>query len=170
MDIEAKQDAVVPRGSFNSFSFRLFFLDKDYRCRQTALHKAAREGYEAVVSLLLMTGANIAADDGMGGLHGWRPLHYAVRGGHKAIAQLLLDGGANIEARGINGVRPLHIAVAGSREGLFDFLLERGADVNATDTNKWSALYCTIYNAQDYKIENRRRIIKNYSKTEQILN
>jgi ankyrin repeat protein len=130
-DIEAKQIAIVPQNCCYSRYSIFAFLDKDYHCRQTPLHKAARQGHEAVVSLLLKMGANIEADDSMDGQRGWRPLHYAIGGGHKGTAQLLLDGGANIEAPGRYETRPLHIAAAGSWEGPFDLLLERGADFDA---------------------------------------
>lgn len=49
--------------------------------RMTPFHHAAKEGYEAVVKLLLEKGAAIEAEDE----EGRTPLYYAARSGHQAV-------------------------------------------------------------------------------------
>ena len=53
----------------------------------TALHRAAKNGHEAVVGLLLDKGAMIDEKE----MNGWTALHWAAENGHDAVVRLLLD-------------------------------------------------------------------------------
>ncbi|KAI9745909.1 MAG: hypothetical protein M1818_000590 [Claussenomyces sp. TS43310] len=61
--------------------------------RTEGLSWAARNGHEAVVKLILESGAYIDFQD----LEGRTPLSWAAQGGHEAIVKLLVDGGAHID-------------------------------------------------------------------------
>lgn len=63
------------------------------RGRQTALHKAAQNGHEAVASQLLENGANIEAKDKIGSIL----LAKAIENGSKAVIELLLAKGAKVD-------------------------------------------------------------------------
>jgi len=73
---------------------------------ETALHLAARSGFEEIVKLLLDAGANREVRND----HGETPLHVAAADGNRAIMRLLLDARADVNARNFAGETPLHIA------------------------------------------------------------
>ncbi|KAM0271865.1 hypothetical protein ACHAQH_008965 [Verticillium albo-atrum] len=100
-----------------------------YKKGQAPLHRAAANGRDAVVRLLLKWGANTEARDG----GGQTPLHRAAANGHDAVVRLLLEKGANTEARDGGGQTPLHRAAANGHDAVVRLLLEKGANANATD-------------------------------------
>jgi ankyrin repeat protein len=65
---------------------------KDHGGR-TALHEAAKKGYQVAVQLLVEQGANVAAK----GPKGQTALHEAAKNGHKAVVQYLVENGAGVD-------------------------------------------------------------------------
>ncbi|KAI3325361.1 ankyrin repeat-containing protein [Xylariaceae sp. AK1471] len=96
---------------------------------KTLLSYAAGQGYEAVVRLLLETGANPEAE----GNDFRTPLSWATGNGHEAVVKLLLEKGANLEARDRYKRTPLSQAAENGHEALVKLLLEKGADLEAKD-------------------------------------
>ena len=92
----------------------------------TALHVAARNGHDSVVSVLIEHGAEIDARANSGDT----PLHHAAYGGSAPALYTLLEAGADPHARGSRGNTLMHFAVAG-RIGNRNIacLIEAGANV-----------------------------------------
>jgi Ankyrin repeats (3 copies) len=79
--------------------------------RALALHRAALNGREAAVRLLLEKEADVDARDE----HGWTVLYWSAWDGHEATVRLLLEKGADIDARDEHGRTALHWANTGTR-------------------------------------------------------
>jgi ankyrin repeat protein len=91
----------------------------------TALHTAAANDEEAVLSILIDAGAALEARNEAGET----ALHWAAATGSRLAAQLLLEHEADIAARDAEGRTPLH---AGAHDpDMAALLLEWGADVDA---------------------------------------
>jgi ankyrin repeat protein len=93
---------------------------------RTALLYAARKGHDAVVKLLMNSGANIDSKDAK-----WcrTPLSYAAENGHSAIVQLLLDKRADIESRdSCYNSTPILWAAWRGQEDAVKLLLKNGAE------------------------------------------
>lgn len=60
--------------------------------REAALLKAAEDGHNGMVKLLLRKRADVATKDN----HGRTALHLAASGGHLSLVQLLLEKGSDI--------------------------------------------------------------------------
>ncbi|MCP4377731.1 MAG: hypothetical protein GY794_16335 [bacterium] len=113
-------------------------IDGDLR-----LHRAASEGYGAVVQLLLENQVNVDTRDGCG----YTALHRAAMSGETDIAKQLLDArayfGAKIEHTFRNddypslliGITPLHLAAWHGNLDTARLLLARGAKIDAAA--KW---------------------------------
>ncbi|KAK2599135.1 hypothetical protein QQS21_005396 [Conoideocrella luteorostrata] len=93
--------------------------------RDVWLLYSTKEGHEAMVKLLLESGADVKAKNE----NNWTPLSLAAVEGHKAIVKLLLEKGA--EANGeYNGGMPLSLAAAEGHKAIVKLLLEKGAEAN----------------------------------------
>jgi hypothetical protein len=90
----------------------------------TALHLSASYKRQAVVKLLLMSGANPNART----LSGNTTLHLACFEGDLQLTKLLIDYGANVNSRGKNGSTPLHLAARRNHIKITEILLRNGAD------------------------------------------
>jgi ankyrin repeat protein len=110
---------------------------------------AAKEGYEAVVQLLLEHGAAIDAADG----NGDTALYIAARNGHEAVVGLLLEYGAGIEATSYDGYRPIHAAAVSGHEAVVELLLGKGAAVDSRSKMGWTALHGAAGNGHEAVIE-----------------
>jgi ankyrin repeat protein len=91
------------------------------------------------VKLLLELGANLQAQDEVGGT----PLHTAVEGGQVETIKLLLESGANVHAHPKSGDTSLHMAVcvAGGQVETVKLLLEFGANMHAQNENGCTPLH-----------------------------
>ena len=96
------------KGNFSKVKFILMRRPELVTVRandgETALHKAANNGYEEIVKLLLAHGAEVNAISHKG----HTPLHRAARG-HKEIAELLLTHGAEVNAESNKEIGRAHV-------------------------------------------------------------
>ena len=108
----------------------------------TALYHAAYNGQEAMVRLLLDSGAKANATN----RNGATAFYTAAAHGYQSIAQLLLDHGANVNAEDINIVSSLerrtalHKNAEIGRHAMVELLLENGADIATKDILGMTAL------------------------------
>jgi ankyrin repeat protein len=97
---------------------------------RTALHAAALNGHQQVVSALLSHGAAVNAADALG----HTALHLAARGGHECVLSVLLAARADTQAvRRETGCTPLHLAALRGHAGALRLLLQAGASVHASN-------------------------------------
>ena len=92
----------------------------------TASHRAAENGYQAIVELLLDNGQNIdaSAEDGS------TVLHRAAKSGHESLVRCLLTRGADLDVQDQYGGTALHRACEHGHNMIVKLLLEQGADVD----------------------------------------
>ncbi|KIX01570.1 uncharacterized protein Z518_09296 [Rhinocladiella mackenziei CBS 650.93] len=103
----------------------------------TALHKAAEQGDQEVVTTLLQAGALVAAHDNQGDT----ALHLAARRGYLSIAKLLVLAGAFVHIKDRDGLYPLDYAATGGHTELVEYLLENGGRVTQTGRGFWTPLH-----------------------------
>lgn len=118
---------------------------------RTALHwAAARSNNVKVIQMLLKSGANVNAQDGMG----YTPLHTAVEGSKsdKKILQTLLKAGAKINATGMGDDTPLHMAAAKNEPWVLKLLLQAGANPNAGDFDNMTPLHTAAFGNSDIEV------------------
>ncbi|KAK0717711.1 hypothetical protein B0T26DRAFT_802768 [Lasiosphaeria miniovina] len=96
---------------------------------RTQLWRAAFEGDQATVRLLLDKGAKIEAKD----TWGTTPLAMACKHDHEDIVKQLLDKGANFEAKDDKGRALLMVAFTSGSDASFKLLLDKGANFEAKD-------------------------------------
>ncbi len=103
---------------------------------QTALLAAANLGRDRMIELLLRTGADLEARDGLG-----RPaLSVATIAGQRIAVSTLLDAGADVNARDNAGRTALMHAIRNGSIEITSDLLQAGADTEATDSGERSVL------------------------------
>jgi ankyrin repeat protein len=144
----------------------------------TPLMKAAWEGDEAILQILLEAGADINAKSSDGNetalmsavtrghteivkillakkaditpksVYGFNAFTSAVAANNQEIAGMLLDAGAKIHD-GAHGLTPLQFAASSGSIDMINFLVGRGADVNhGVKAGGQTALLSAIYGAQ----------------------
>ena len=136
---------VISQSKTQPLAMVQLLLDKGARINQpgssqTALMRAASEGYEQIVKLLLARGADVSAQTDEG-----TALMMAVRGGHTNVVKLLLDARAEVNAKHRLGDSPLIMSAGPSipemnpkpgqpppapASEIMSLLLARGADTN----------------------------------------
>jgi uncharacterized protein len=125
----------------------LLTLENSYGYHQhgwTALHRAAMNGHEAMVRLLLGNGAQVTED-----FWGATALTMAVTNGHVAIARAVLEYESTALESVVPGLRwtALHLAAATCQAKMVEILLENGSHIDAPDREGRTPLYlaCTEY-------------------------
>ena len=96
-------------------------LDKKNR---TPLYRAAEEGYNERVKLLLKAQDNVNKS----GQKSFSPVYAAINGNHPQTLRILLEAGANVH--GNAEWTPLHSAIQSKRKECVKILIEFGADIN----------------------------------------
>jgi ankyrin repeat protein len=81
--------------SVTNYKFKKDCLDEASTLRDSWLLRAAQEGQEAVVKLLLEKGAELETKD----VNDQTPLSLATERGHEAVVELLLKKGAKLETK-----------------------------------------------------------------------
>jgi len=108
---------------------------------RTPLSWAAVFGREAVVKLLIESGAEIETKDKDWGR---TPLSWAARQDREAVVKLLLDKGAEIEKKDNQGQTPLSWAARQGREAVVKLLLDKGAEIEKKDNWGQTPLFLAI--------------------------
>ncbi|WP_053332605.1 ankyrin repeat domain-containing protein [Candidatus Jidaibacter acanthamoebae] len=125
---------------------------------ETALHRAALQGYTNIVRLLLTHNANIDVRSS----YGATALHRAAYHGHKDVMAELIRFGSSInEADEIMQNTPLHWAVAHNHKEAAELLLKQGADTMLRNKEGKLASEC----AQSFEM---KEIFRKFSKNEEI--
>ena len=96
-----------------------------------ALVEAAESGHEAVVKLLLQTGANINAH----AIHLKSPLWHAIQYGHDKVLELLLEWKADTDAEINDEFSALQLAVFFNHEKMVGLLLKAGAKCGSRNSH-----------------------------------
>lgn len=87
---------------------------------EMGLHLAAREGFSAILSILLSTGAGVDCRDETGRT----PLHQCAEIGHVEALEFLLDAGADPNSTDDNGTSVILTAVKAGKEVMVKMLVE----------------------------------------------
>ncbi len=126
---------------------------------QTALHLAAKRGYEEVVETLIsqMEWHDVTLRDGNNRM----ALHLAAGFGSEEVVEMLLEYAAGynlVNAVDSRGWTALHFAASGKQDrgkysGVIQCLLNKGADVNIRDVYSHKALYYAKENKHAERIE-----------------
>ena len=112
----------------------------------TALLRAAANGREIMVRLLIEKGADIEARSPSSGT----PLICAAEGNHEAVVEFLLLSGADVNAEDNFGWQALHrVMVNRGGEGVAQLLITHGADVNARCHYRKTPLHHAIEKGND---------------------
>ena len=114
-------------------------------------------GYEEVVSLLILRGADV----NFRGKGGKTPLMWAAGNSYEST-NLLIENGADVKAKADDGMTAFIQATLGVQSKrvttrVMDLLLENGANINATTTGKnisgWTALLFATVNGDEELVD-----------------
>ncbi|KAL8956292.1 MAG: hypothetical protein Q9183_006347, partial [Haloplaca sp. 2 TL-2023] len=122
---------------------------RDKKSMSTPLHKAAMNGNENMIDLLIRHGAHTEAKDG----DLMTPLHYACEAGRDGVATQLLTKKAGIETIGRRGMTPLVCAAAAGQVHVVEALLKKKALLKHQAEGNMTALHWASYNGH-YEVVN----------------
>ena len=114
----------------------------------TPLHTATYFGHDAVTSILIEHGANVAAIDS----NQQTPLHLAAKSGHSTVTSILISHGAHMTDVDNNQQTPLHLAAKSGCTAIVSTLVEQGANTAAIDLNQRTPLHLAAYNGHSAAI------------------
>ena len=102
---------------------------EEYRHGRTALHIAAEKGYNEMVTMLLIRGADMyAAGDQFYSL---TPLHLACIQGHTEVTRILVKRGADVAVlSGFHDKNPLHLACEHGHKECVEIILSKNIDLD----------------------------------------
>ncbi len=112
---------------------------------KAALHRAAHQGFLAIVDLLLIHGAKKEIKD----KRGRTALHCAIRKKNLLVMKLLIARGADIMAQDTRLQTPLHKAARNGFTQGVQLLLAVGADVHAVDYRGNSPLHYAVLSGSE---------------------
>lgn len=115
------------QGDFSSVQASLnsgLVVDCPDHDNNTALHIAAANDHEALVSFLLEHQADCETTNNLG----WTPLMQAARHGHMEVVQLLVQAGAGVDKHNRLGMTALMLASVSGHMGTIRALIDAGAD------------------------------------------
>jgi ankyrin repeat protein len=122
----------------------------------TALHYAAKRGYEEVVAVLLDKGAQANTGD----YDDVTPLMCACVKGHLGVVKILVMGVEGLQERSDNGWTALHFPACWGHGDVVRFLLLAGADPTITDDRGRTPRALAEENANTLRIvEGRARCV-----------
>ncbi|KAK8208081.1 ankyrin repeat-containing domain protein [Phyllosticta capitalensis] len=119
--------------STKSWYTSAFWISREWRSCNDALHYASEIGATSVIKALLYNGANI---NSVGDCEHSTTLHHALQDEHFEVLEMLLDHGADVNIRS-----PLLAATQSGNPRIVQLLLNHGADPNACDESSSSALH-----------------------------
>lgn len=126
-----------------------------YNTQQTAMHAAAKKGYQVCIKTLLLAGGKADKSDGYGNT----ALMYAAREGHITIVRTMLQEKADPNARNNHGETALHLAVKGNHTLCIEELLCQGASTDICDNKGQNVLLLALktenYKLIDFLLENK---------------
>ena len=149
---------------------------------EEALIKAAANGYQRVMKLLVNAGADpntrdengktpldwaaemehqeavkllveMGADPNARNEYGYTPLHWAARNGHQKAVKFLVDAGADPKAKDKNGQTSLHLAAKKGHQEVVELLVNEGADPNTRDEDGWTPLHWATANGHQEMVK-----------------
>ncbi|KAK1468851.1 hypothetical protein CMEL01_00618 [Colletotrichum melonis] len=118
---------------------------------------AAEEGNVAIISLLLVNGA----DPHFADKTGQTPLWVAAGKGHLDATRSLVDAGARVDMINSADQSPLFIAAAEGHSNVVQYLLQVGADSKLEDQNGRTPLAFAVYRSHEDVV----RLLMDYSTT-----
>ncbi|KAK2145729.1 hypothetical protein LSH36_660g00010 [Paralvinella palmiformis] len=107
---------------------------------QTALHLAARKGYQVAVKILLAHRARPDKEDSLGNT----PLTYAAREGHFTALKMILEAGASPDPNNKQLETPLMMTARSGHLDCAEELLECGADPDGRDAKGQTPLMLAL--------------------------
>ena len=113
----------------------------------TALHYAAKYGFQEILSLLMENGA----DANQPGYRGMNALHLASFHNQFKISMLLKEQSVTLDYNAVDeaGNSALHYAAMGGSLKNVEFLVENGANVNGTNAKMATPLMCAILHSHE---------------------
>jgi ankyrin repeat protein len=117
---------------------------------RTPLSRAAGNGHELVVKLLLDRGPRLETKDDV---FGQTPLSVAAQNGHDLVVKLLLDKGADPETKKTGGQTPLLLAAKNGYDLVVKLLLDKGAGLETKGYYGQTPLLLAAENGRDLVVK-----------------